>query len=122
MKGGDKLNKLDKEKMIKKEITELKRFFKEIENDKKPFANRLIEQCSFMSVTLRELQETLNADGAIELFVNGKQKMLREHPATKTYNAMVKNYNSVIKQLLEMLPESRKENDELMEFLRRDNK
>lgn len=122
MSGGDKLNKLDKEKMIKKEITELKRFFKEIENDKKPFANRLIEQCSFMAVTLRELQETLNEDGAIELFVNGKQKMLREHPATKTYNAMVKNYNSVIKQLLEMLPESRKENDELMEFLRRDNK
>lgn len=122
MKGGDKLNKLDKEKMIKKEITELKRFFKEIENDKKPFANRLIEQCSFMSVTLRELQETLNADGAIELFVNGKQKMLREHPATKTYNAMIKNYNSVIKQLLEMLPEGKKENDELMEFLRRDNK
>lgn len=122
MKGGDKLNKLDKEKMIKKEITELKRFFKEIENDKKPFANRLIEQCSFMAVTLRELQETLNEDGAIELFVNGKQKMLREHPATKTYNAMVKNYNSVIKQLLEMLPEGKKENDELMEFLRRDNK
>lgn len=122
MSGGDKLNKLDKEKMIKKEIAELKRFFKEIENDKKPFANRLIEQCSFMSVTLRELQETLNEDGAIELFVNGKQKMLREHPATKTYNAMVKNYNSVIKQLLEMLPEGKKENDELMEFLRRDNK
>ncbi len=122
MSGGDKLNKLDKEKMIKKEITELKRFFKEIENDKKPFANRLIEQCSFMAVTLRELQETLNEDGAIELFVNGKQKMLREHPATKTYNAMVKNYNSVIKQLLEMLPEGKKENDELMEFLRRDNK
>lgn len=117
MRGSEKMNRIDKEKMIKREITELKKIFKEIDEDKKPFADRLIQQCAFMLTTLNELQETLNEQGSIELFVNGKQEMLREHPAAKTYNTMIKNYNSIIKQLLDLLPEDRKESDELLDFL-----
>lgn len=123
MKGANGVvNKIDKEKMIKKEITELKKIFKDIDADKKPFSDRLIKQCSFMLTTLTELQETLNNDGSIEVFVNGKQKMLREHPASKTYNAMIKNYNSTIKQLIDLLPEDKGDKDELLDFLGRGEK
>lgn len=117
------MDKFAKEKNIKKELNKLGKIFEDIDKDRKPFADRLIQQCAFMLTTLNELQETLNEQGSIELFVNGKQEMLREHPAAKTYNAMVKNYNSTIKQLLDMLPEGNKtEKDELLEFLGRDKK
>ena len=116
------MNKIDKEKMISKEVAELKKIFKDIDGDKKPFADRLIQQCSFMLTTLAELQETLNNDGSIELFVNGKQEMLREHPAAKTYNTMIKNYNSIIKQLIDLLPEDKNDSDDLLEFLGRGKK
>lgn len=117
------MKKLDKEKNIKKEIGELSKIFKDIDQERKQFADRLIQQCAFMLTTLSELQETLNEQGSIELFVNGKQEMLREHPAAKTYNTMIKNYNSTIKQLLDMLPEGNKaEQDELLGFLGRDRK
>ena len=117
MKGDEIMKKIDKEKMIKKEFAELKKIFKDIDADKKPFADRLIQQCSFMLATLTELQETLNNDGSVELFINGSQKMLREHPAAKTYNTMIKNYNSTIKQLIDLLPEDKGDTDELLDFL-----
>lgn len=116
------MNKIDKEKMIKKEIGNFKKIFADMDEDKKQFAERLIQQCSFMFVTLAELQETLNEQGSIEFFVNGKQEMLREHPAAKTYNTMIKNYNSTIKQLIDMLPESKADSDELLDFLGRGRK
>ena len=112
------MDKIDKEKLIKKEVTEFNKIFKDIEKDKKPFVDRLIKQAAFMTATLLELQETLNSEGAVELFVNGSQQMLREHPAAKVYNTMIKNYNSTIKQLMDIKPEI-KEEDELMDFLKR---
>lgn len=118
MKGSEILKRLDKEKMIKKEIDEFEEIFKDISEDRKPFASRLIQQCAFMLTTLNELQETLNEQGSVELFVNGKQEMLREHPAAKIYNTMIKNYNSTVKQLLDMLPDDKQDSDELIEFLR----
>ena len=106
----------EKEKVIKKEIRKLKKINKNVPENKKIYVNRLIEQCAFMYVTLDELQKTINETGAVELFVNGAQKMLREHPACKIYNQMIKNYSSSIKQLIEISPEI-KESDELMSFL-----
>ncbi len=101
------MDKLDKEKAIKKEVNRLKRIFKKIDDDdKKELSERLIKQLAFMSVTLSELQETINTDGSVELFEQGSQRMLREHPAVKSYNSMIKNYNSTIKQLIDLLPKS----------------
>lgn len=100
------MDKLDKEKAIKKEINRLKKIFSKIDEDKKELSERLIKQLAFMSITLFELQETVNTDGAVELFEQGSQRMLREHPAVKSYNSMIKNYNSTIKQLIDLLPKA----------------
>lgn len=110
------MDEITKNKLIKKEIRVLKKIIKNLDEDKKRYADRLIEQAAFMYVTLQELQEAINSDGAVEWFENGKQKMWREHPAAKTYNTMIKNYTSVIKQLSDISP-NQDEKDELMEFL-----
>lgn len=102
------MEKKEKEKVIKSEITKLTKLFQNIDKDKSDIANRLIKQIAFMSVTLSELQDTINTDGSVELFVQGTQKMLREHPAVKSYNSMIKNYNATIKQLNDLLPKNEK--------------
>ena len=65
-----------------------------------------MQQASFMYVTLLELQERINEEGSVELFEQGSQKMIREHPAVKSYNSMIKNYNATIKQLNDLLPKN----------------
>jgi tellurite resistance protein len=121
-KGGKKVVKkvFDKEKIRKKELTKLNRIFKELPAEKQKLAEGLKSQAAFMVATLAELQEILNKDGAVELFEQGAQKMLREHPAAKTYNTMVRNYTSICKALFDLLPEEEKKTaaDELMEFVK----
>lgn len=105
-KGGIKLEKVEKEKKIKTELNKLKKLFKDLEKDKVEMANRLMQQASFMYVTLLELQEMINEEGSVDLFEQGSQKMIREHPAVKSYNSMIKNYSATIKQLNDLLPKN----------------
>jgi len=82
----------------------------------------LKQQAAFMYATLMELQEIMNAHGPVELFEQGSNKLLREHPASKIYNAMVKNYSSCIKQLLDLLPkeeQTKQTEDELLAFIKK---
>ena len=115
------MTKNEKDKLRKKELTKLTNIFKNLSPDKQKLAEGLKNQAAFMVATLAELQEILNNDGAIEMFEQGAQKMLREHPAAKTYNSMVKNYTSVCKQLFDLLPEDKGKDaaDELMDFVKK---
>jgi len=114
------VEKSDKEKRIKKEKTRLKKLLKDLPEDKQKLADGLIAQAAFMRVTLEELQEIMNTDGPVELFEQGAQRMLREHPAAKTYNTMVRNYTAVCKAMFGLLPEGERKvaADELMDFVK----
>ena len=92
--------------------------FENVEENKKVIVTGLIEQESFMYVQLKDLNEIINKKGSVEKFKQGKQEFDRERPATKTYNAMLKNYNLVIKQLIENLPNKKPldPDDEFEEF------
>ena len=110
----------EKEKEIKKEISKYKDIFKDIPEDKKPFAEKLYNQAAFMLITLNELQKKINDEGAVIEAINGNGfKTINEHPAQKS---MIKNYNSTIKALIDLLPKSEKEGDELIDFLSGDAK
>lgn len=115
------MDKIQKDKLIKAELRKLNKFFKNIQEDKQKIIKGLKEQAAFMYATLIELQEIMNNEGPVEMFEQGKQKMLREHPASKVYNSMIKNYSSVIKQLLELIPAEDKKTaeDELMAFVKK---
>lgn len=116
-----KLDKIQKDKLIKAEIRKLNRYFKNIPEDKQKIIKGLKEQAAFMYATLIELQEIMNTEGPVELFEQGKQRLIREHPATKVYNAMIKNYSNAIKQLLDLLPkeEAKQQEDELLAFIKK---
>lgn len=110
---------MDKDKLIKSEISKYKKMFKDIAPDKKNFAEKLYKRAAFMSATLDEMEEQVNSDGPVVTGVNGNGfEVTSEHPAQKSYNTMIKNYNSTIKLLIELLPEDDKEDeDELIKYL-----
>lgn len=110
---------IDKNKKIKKETQKLKKLFKDLPDNKKKMAEKLIENASFMSITLDELKEDIKLYGVKETYVNGKDQFgFKESIESKTYNTMVKNYMNIIKQLNDMLPEEKKinEDDEFERF------
>lgn len=110
---------IEKNKKIKKESQKLKKLFKDLPDNKKKMAENLIENASFMSITLDELKEDIKIYGVKETYVNGKDQFgFKESIESKTYNAMIKNYMNIIKQLNDMLPEEKKinEDDEFERF------
>ena len=58
------------------------------------------------------------------IFMNNQTgfEVKAEHPAQKSFNIMIKNYNATIKLLIDLLSETEDEKDALMEFLERDSK
>lgn len=110
---------IKKNQKIKKETNKLKKLFKELPENKKKMTEKLIENASFMSITLDELKEDIKVYGVKETYVNGKDQFgFKESIESKTYGTMVKNYMSIIKQLNDMLPEEKKinEDDEFERF------
>ncbi len=102
----------------------LKKIFENITENKKALVTGLIEQYAFMYVQLKELNEIIEKKGVVENFKQGKQQFIREQPAVKAYNALIKNYNITIKQLSEFLPpgNSIPMDDEFERFKQRRNK
>ena len=43
-----------------------------------------------------------------------------EHPAQKSYNTMIRNYNATLKQLADLAPESPKKESKLLELMNDD--
>ena len=115
----------EKAKRIKRELTRLRKSFKPLPEDKRRLAEGLMQEAAFMRVTLEETREIIDREGVIELFEQGKQRFLREHPATKVYAALINRYSAVVKQLIDLLPDGDKqktEADELMAFVKRRSK
>lgn len=105
----------DKITLKKRKITKL---FRELPPEKKQFADSLIEQFAVSTVTLERLVDEINSGDLIEDFVQGSQKLRRENPALKSYNATVKSFTALSKSLLDLLPEKtqKQAGEELMNF------
>lgn len=103
----------------KKSLDNIERFYRTLPDDRRAFAEKLVAQLKWMEKTLDDLQKIVREEGPVVIGTNGNGFTVRnEHPAQKSYNTMIKNYNSTIRQLVDLLPsESEKEPDELEKFL-----
>lgn len=112
---------IEKEKMIKREISKLKKLFKDLPKDKLKAAEGLIHEAAFMRATLAEARERIDTDGILDWFEQGPNAYYREHPATKVYNTMIQRYATVSKQIFDMLPDDagKEVEDDLMAFVKK---
>ena len=102
-----------------KELEKLKKIFKDIEPGKRQTVEKLISNAAFMAESLDELQEIIREKGYIEEYKNGaNQSGFKKCSEVDIYNTMIKNYSSIVKQLIDILPdESKGGGDELLEFI-----
>ncbi|MGO5053576.1 hypothetical protein ACTQ6A_13910 [Lachnospiraceae bacterium LCP25S3_G4] len=103
---------------ISSELERFKKIFKNIDEDKRAVVDRLIENAAFMSEELKKLQEYISEHGCTEEYMNGANQFGKKKSSeVDVYNTMIKNYTSVIKQLLDLLPDGQRGSDELMDFI-----
>lgn len=97
----------------------IKKLFKDLPAERKQFAEPLIHQFAVAAVTLERLADEINKGDLVEDFVQGSQRLRRETPALKSYNATVKSFATLSKSLLDLLPEKDggKAGEELMKFV-----
>ena len=102
-----------------KELAKLKKIFKDIEPEKQQTVEKLISNAAFMAESLDELQAIIREKGFTEEYQNGaNQSGVKKCSEVDIYNTMIKNYSSVIKQLLDLLPNGANGGDDpLIDFI-----
>lgn len=112
---------LTKAERITKEERRLKRNYKDIQKDKSAVVEGLIRRAAFMRATLEDMELDLDERGFVEMFQQGDQEPYeRERPVARQYQQMNKNYQSIIKQLSDLLPKEppkQKEDDGFDSFV-----
>ncbi len=96
---------------------ELQKIFEKIPEDKKNEAKLIISEIEFIKPTINKLKKEIRSKGPTEDFEQGKQKFTRERPALKSYNQLMKTYDTFLKSLLSLVPkETRSIEDEFDSF------
>jgi cysteinyl-tRNA synthetase len=105
MEDVDFLKQQEKLEKISSEIKRLGKLFAGMDLKTRKAIQPLIEKAAFMSATLDELQEDINREGVVETYQNGaNQSGVKKSSKVEVYNAMIKNYSGVMKQLTDLLP------------------
>ncbi|ALP03654.1 TPA: hypothetical protein KRE09_003902 [Clostridioides difficile] len=112
---------LEKEKKIKQEVSRLKKNYKDLEKEKVKILDGLINEAAFLKISLEGTREILTKEGLTEIFKQGKQEFERERLQVKIYLNFMKLYSSVMKQLIDIIPSDKKqeEEDKLIEFMKK---
>ena len=98
-----------KEKRIAKERRRLLKIFKDLEPNKLDTCKALISRAAFITVSLEDLEEQLNATGWVETYQNGENQVgMKQSAAASVHISLTKNLNAIIKQLLELVPPAQK--------------
>lgn len=105
-----------KVKLIKAEKTRLLKLLGNLAGDKKKAAEGLIDECSYMRATLKQLRSFIDENGFVDEMPQGDYSILRESPAMRSYNTMVPKYAAICKQLFDMLPDKGNVSSEGDEF------
>ena len=96
---------IKKETRIKAEIKRLDTILKDIDKNTVKGVKSLIENASFMAITLDDLQVVINEEGVISKYQNGENQWgTKKSPEVEVYNTMIKNHLSIMKQLTDLLP------------------
>ena len=113
-----------KDKRIKKETLKLKKLFREIGQETMEIVLSLVKNAAFMTITLEDLQETINKDGTVSEYKNGENQFgIKKSVEVEIFNAMIKNHMGIMKQLTDLMPAPEKiilkPEDEFLKIARR---
>ena len=86
----------------------------EVDENRLRAADPLIENAAFMSVALKNLQNKIAENGMISEYKNGPNQWgTKQSDEVKTYNTMIYRYNAIMKQVLQLIPEDKEEDEDI---------
>ena len=95
----------DKQKRICDEYDRLSKYFEGADANRRAIIEPLIQNAAFMRITLEEMQAAINREGVTDHYRNGEhQEGKKSSAGVQGYNAMIKNYTTVIKTLMAHVP------------------
>lgn len=95
----------DKQKRINAEYDRLSKYFEGADANRRAVIEPLIQNAAFMRITLEEMQAAINREGVTDHYRNGQhQEGEKSSAGVQGYNAMIKNYTTVIKTLMAHVP------------------
>lgn len=101
---------LEKTKRIKKEVTRLKRLFKDIDKNKKNLVFTTIEDIAFMTITMQDLREKIIRTGTTCTYKNGENQFgTKQSPDAQLYLQMSQKQTQAMKILVDCMPKAQKE-------------
>ena len=99
-------------KIKKVNLDSLKKTFELMDNDRGKLGLSILRELEFILRTLEQLKKEIKTNGVVTDMDQGKYKIQRSNPALNTYNVTIKNYQSLISKLNELLPKSESNNDD----------
>ena len=86
------------------DLKSVKDTFTILNTDKSKLGLSLVEEAEFMKITLNDLKEKIVQDGVVTSMCQGKYNIDRANPALSQYNMLIKNYQSCINNIANLLP------------------
>lgn len=97
----------------------IKEAFSQIPEKKREIFKGLFDNALFMEGELRKLRKTIKAEGVVEEYQNGANQWGKKKSSeVEVYNAMIKNYSQVMKQINDLLPAEAEKVDEFLDFIK----
>ena len=83
----------------------MKKMFAAMPENELNFCDPLLQNAAFMCVTLQDLQEGINENGATDVYQNGRnQSGVKASADLQAYNSLAKVYNALMDKLSGKLP------------------
>ena len=101
----------------------IRKSYSNIPGDLMAVVDGLIRRAAYMKIQLEDYEQDLCNKGYVEMFTQSKnlEPFERERPVVRLYNATVKNYAAITRQLSDLLPKEQKpsnpEDDDFKSFI-----
>lgn len=100
---------MPRDERIRTETERITGLFAGLEPSELAFVRPMLQNMAFMVVTLEDLQEEINASGAVDEYMNGSAQYGRKASAAiQAYNATAKLYLSALDKLIGRLPKDQR--------------
>lgn len=98
----------EKESRVQKELHHLEEIFRDVDDKKRDFVQRQIEQLAWFNVSIVDLQERVDQFGTLVAYDNGGgQNGVRTNPDVKTLLDYQKACSTIVRTLLSIVPEGK---------------
>lgn len=97
------------------DLDKIEKTFIDMDNEKGVLGLSILEEVKFQKDTLKKMRKEITGSGLVDEYNAYK----RSNPIIAGYNAMIKNYSQLVRQLIDLLPNDVNVDttEELEEFL-----